>query len=386
MIYSVRELAAILDVSEYNTLFEDVIIKHTEIDSRYVIKAEETIFFALKGNQLDGHEFIPDLIEKGVQVFVVSNDIKIKNACFLIVPDVLRALQKLASYHRSRFLIPVIGITGSNGKTIVKEWLNTILQEKYIICKNPKSFNSQLGVALSVLELNESHQLGIFEAGISKPCEMDLLREMIQPTVGIITNIGDAHQAGFSGMDEKTKEKLILFNGVQKLIYCKDYQSIEHHRKQHLNNRNWSQKLDADYNVVTLKKHKKGLHLKLKYKELISDFELNFQDEASLENILHCIVLALELQLTTSEIQAGINQLHNLTMRLEQKEGINGCILINDSYSLDFKSLQLALQFVDQQNQQLPRTLVLTDFAEQKGTLDLWPSVEYLLEKYKIQN
>ncbi|MGB3084272.1 MAG: bifunctional UDP-N-acetylmuramoyl-tripeptide:D-alanyl-D-alanine ligase/alanine racemase [Saprospiraceae bacterium] len=385
MIYSVRELAAILDVSEYNTLFEDVIIKHTEIDSRYVIKAEETIFFALKGNQLDGHEFVPDLIEKGVQVFVVSNDIKIKNACFLIVPDVLRALQKLASYHRSRFLIPVIGITGSNGKTIVKEWLNTILQEKYIICKNPKSFNSQLGVALSVLELNESHQLGIFEAGISKPCEMDLLREMIQPTIGIITNIGDAHQAGFSGMDEKTKEKLILFNGVQKLIYCKDYQSIEHHRKQHLNNRNWSQKLDADYNVVTLKKHKKGLHLKLKYKELISDFELNFQDEASLENILHCIVLALELQLTTSEIQAGINQLHNLTMRLEQKEGINGCILINDSYSLDFKSLQLALQFVDQQNQQLPRTLVLTDFAEQKGTLDLWPSVEYLLEKYKIQ-
>ncbi len=387
MKYSVRQLAEILGVSDYNHKLADQILQFPEIDSRYIMHPESSVFFALQGIQKDGHSFIPECIEKGVRVFVIQDPtVAYQDAvCFLMVPNVLRALQKLACFHRSRFLVPVIGITGSNGKTIVKEWLSSILQHKFLVCKNPKSYNSQLGVALSVLELNEEHEIGIFEAGISRAGEMDYLKEMIQPSIGILTNIGDAHQAGFSGTDEKTREKLKLFEGVQKLIYCKDYQSIDYHRKNHLNNLCWSQKLEADLQIQRIVKTETGLQLTIQVRERSFSFQLAFRDEASLENVLHVITTCIELQLSQEEIQNGLNQLHNLSMRLEQKEGINGCILINDSYSLDLKSLQLALQFVDQQNQQLSRTLVLSDFAEQKNPIELWQSVSYLIEKYKIQ-
>ncbi len=387
MEYTVREIANILNVSEYNRNLSDLLLNHPEIDSRLIINPESCLFFALKGNHSDGHEFIPELKRKGVKVFVVSEsfDLIDDSVCFFRMKDVLRSLQKLASFHRSRFLIPVVGITGSNGKTIVKEWLSSILQHKFNICKSPKSFNSQLGVALSVLELNDSHQLGIFEAGISKTGEMENLQEMIQPTIGLLTNIGDAHQSGFSGMDEKTREKLRLFESVSKFVYCKDYESVEYHRKKHLNNISWSRKEDADFKVIEFSKSQNGLLLKIAHKNQIFQFILKFEDEASIENLLHCIVLSLELGLKAASIQKGLDQLHNLAMRLEQKEGINGCILINDSYSLDLKSLQLALQFVDQQNHQMPRTLILTDFADQKNSKEFWYSVEYLLSKYQIQ-
>ncbi|HEX5625149.1 MAG TPA: bifunctional UDP-N-acetylmuramoyl-tripeptide:D-alanyl-D-alanine ligase/alanine racemase, partial [Saprospiraceae bacterium] len=369
-----------------NTRMSDVYLTQAETDSRYILDPESALFFALKGSQKDGHEFIPELIQKGVRVFVVTHAPKSQSdeQCFLVVDDVLRALQRLASYHRSRFLIPVIGITGSNGKTIVKEWLYAILQESFQVCKSPKSYNSQLGVALSVLELREDHEIALFEAGISRSGEMSYLRDMIQPTIGLITNIGDAHQSGFSGGDEKTREKLLLFDGAQKVIYCKDYPSIDYYRKHHLNNVSWSQKLDADYVVESLTKKSGGLHMILRNAERSYGFRMRFEDEASLENATHCIVAALELGLTEEQIQKGLDQLHNLSMRLEQKEGINGCILINDSYSLDLKSLQLALQFVDQQNQTLPRTLVLSDFAGQTHTSERWSMVSYLLTKYQV--
>lgn len=387
MNYRVSQLAEILNVKDYNRALSDVTILHVETDSRYIMHPESSAFFALQGIQKDGHAFINESIEKGIRVFIVSNydPVSDDKLCFLKVANVLHALQKLASYHRSKFLIPVIGVTGSNGKTIVKEWLASLLQTKFQICKNPKSYNSQLGVALSVLELSEEHELAIFEAGISTVGEMDTLREMIQPTLGILTNIGDAHQAGFSGIDEKTREKLKLFDGVQKLIYCKDYESIDHHRKNHLNNLSWSQKLQAALQIQKVKKTNTGVQIDLSYNQKAYSFSLAFRDEASLENCMHVLTMCIDLGLTEFEIQSGLDHLHNLSMRLEQKEGINGCILINDSYSLDLKSLQLALQFVDQQNQQLARTLVLTDFAEQKNPAELWSSVAYLLEKYKIQ-
>jgi alanine racemase len=387
MEYTVHELAEILNVKEYDRNFSHLLLKHPEFDSRHVINPELSLFFALKGNQTDGHDFIPELKEKGVKVFVVSEKYQVEDssACYLKTKDVLLSLQKLASHHRSRFLIPVIGITGSNGKTIVKEWLASILQAKFNICKSPKSFNSQLGVALSVLELNENHQLGIFEAGISRAGEMNSLKEMIQPTIGLLTNIGDAHQAGFTGKDEKTREKLKLFEGVSKFIYCKDYESVAYHRKFHLNNISWSRNDAADYGISGLYKKPEGLSINVKHSDQEFQFTLGFEDEASIENLIHCIVVSLELGMKTSAIQKGLSTLQNLAMRLEQKEGINGCILINDSYSLDFKSLQLALQFVDQQNHQLPRTIMLTDFAEQKSTNEFWSSVEYLLTKFKIQ-
>ncbi len=387
MEYTVHELADILNVKEYDRNYSHLLLKHPEFDSRHVINPESSLFFALKGNKTDGHDFIPELKNKGVKVFMVSDSYHFEDAsvCLLKTKDVLLSLQKLASHHRSRFLIPVIGITGSNGKTIVKEWLASILQPKFKICKSPKSYNSQLGVALSILELNETHQLGIFEAGISRVGEMNSLKEMIQPTIGLLTNIGDAHQAGFSGKDEKTREKLKLFEGVSKFIYCKDYESVHYHRKHHLNNISWSRNESADYCIGELRKKPEGLSIKIKHSDQEFQFTLGFEDEASIENLIHCIVVSLELGMKASGIQKGLNSLQNLAMRLEQKEGINGCILINDSYSLDLKSLQLALQFVDQQNHQLPRTLILTDFAEQKSSDDFWSSVEYLLTKFKIQ-
>ncbi len=387
MKFYVKDIAALFHCNTYERSFDDVELHVAETDSRHILNPAETLFFALKGSRTDGHDFIPQLIEQGVRVFVVQDSFTgtFPTVCLLRVSNVLEALQTLAAAHRSRFHIPVIGITGSNGKTIVKEWLSLLLQEKFKICKNPKSYNSQLGVALSVLELDASHQLALFEAGISKTGEMDALLNMIQPNIGLMTNIGDAHQAGFSGMDEKTREKLKLFANVQTFVYCKDYQSIHYQRAGKTGNVCWSQKMDADYVIRELRKQTSGLRLTIAHKGTDYQFQIHFEDEASLENVMHCIVMCLELGLTQQEIQQGLQLLYSLSMRLEQKEGLNGCILINDSYSLDFKSLQLALQFADQQNQQLPRTLILSDFAEQKSPESLWPTVDYLLNKYRIQ-
>lgn len=386
MEYTVGQIAEILGINTFNSDLSEHVIKHPETDSRHIFNPESTLFFALKGNHTDGHHYIQNLIEKGVKVFVVNELPLLHDAsvCFLQVSNVLTAIQKLAQHHRSTFQIPVIGITGSNGKTIVKEWLSVILQDKFNICKNPKSYNSQLGVALSVLDLNEEHQLAIFEAGISKKGEMELLQNMIQPTLGIFTNIGDAHQAGFSGMDDKTQEKLILFNKVSKLIYCRDYDSIFHHRRNYDNNIEWTYGDDGTYKVNYSLIQQSRSQLQIVLNDTVFEFNLTFHDEASIENVVHCIILSLELGMDPQSIQTGINQLQNLAMRMEQKEGINSCILINDSYSLDLKSLQLALQFVDQQNHQLPRTLILTDFAEQKNSGDVWTSVAYLLSKYQF--
>lgn len=387
MNFTVHQICEILQCSDYNRTFDEIHLSILETDSRAIVKPEQSLFCALKGSRTDGHAFITKLAKQGVRVFLVRSDFvsDLNDACLIRVPDVLKAIQALAIAHRKQFNIPVIGITGSNGKTIVKEWLYNLLQNKFRICKNPKSYNSQLGVALSVLELNESHELGIFEAGISAKGDMKSLAEMIQANMGLITNIGDAHQAGFSGMDEKTKEKLSLFSDANKLIYRKDYQSIDYHIG-HLNKSiSWSQKLEADYIIEHLKRSDSTLHIQLRHNLAVYHFHINFGDEASLENIMHCLVLSIELGLTEEEIQTGLYQLHNMPMRLEQKEGLNGCVLINDSYSLDYKSLQLALQFVDQQDRHLPRTLVLSDFPEQKSTQELWKAVAELLTKYQIQ-
>jgi Alr-MurF fusion protein len=386
MEYTVCEIAEILGISEYTKNLSGHILLHPEVDSRHIIDPDTTLFFACKGNLTDGHYFIPELIEKGVKAFVVQElpQNQPESVCFFQVSDTITALQQLAIYHRSCFQIPVIGITGSNGKTIVKEWLSLILQNKYTVCKNPKSFNSQLGVALSVLELNKDHQIAIFEAGISKKDEMKNLERMIQPNLGIFTNIGDAHQAGFSGMDEKTREKLILFEHVSKLIYCRDYESIAYHRKHFDGNIEWSFKENSLYNVKRSLRNGGICQLQISKKNIDVTYNLNFYDEASVENVIHCIIISMELGLTSELIQSGLQQLHSLPMRMEQKEGINGCILINDSYSLDLKSFQLALQFVDQQNHFLPRTIILTDFADQKNLTNLWKSVADLLHKYKF--
>ena len=207
----------------------DAVIDYLLIDSRRVIFPATSLFFALQGPRRDGHSFIDELYVKGVRYFVVSNEIEqtdFPEAIFLQVPDTLRSLQQVAAFHRKTFSIPVIGITGSNGKTIVKEWLNQLLEDNYQIIRSPKSYNSQIGVPLSVWPMHERHELGIFEAGISQSGEMERLQKIIQPTIGIFTNIGEAHSENFLNARQKINEKLRLFTDVEVLIYCKDYPEI----------------------------------------------------------------------------------------------------------------------------------------------------------------
>lgn len=387
MRYTVAELGTLFSCDTYERSFASYTVEHAETDSRSVLHPATTVFFALRGRRFNGEDFIPQLAGEGVRVFVVDSQcaLNLPDACLLRVPSVLDALQDLAIHHRKQYQIPVVGITGSNGKTIVKEWLYTLLRERYRVCKNPKSYNSQLGVALSVLELDHSHDIALFEAGISQTGEMDRLREMIQPTHGLITNLGDAHQAGFSSPDAKAQEKMQLFRDAANFIYRKDYASIDAMATLHGGGISWSQKLDAGYTIDRLHKKPHGLSVRLRRGNAIHSFDIPFEDEASLENGMHCIVASLELGLSAEEIQRGLRQLHALRMRLEQKEGLRGCLLINDSYSLDLKSLQLALQFVDQQNQSMPRTLVVSDFAGQQADDGLPEGVAQLAVKYQVQ-
>ncbi|MDQ3142111.1 MAG: bifunctional UDP-N-acetylmuramoyl-tripeptide:D-alanyl-D-alanine ligase/alanine racemase [Bacteroidota bacterium] len=387
MNYSVSALASIFQCTVVQE-FSHLTIQYVEFDSRYMLHPEKSVFFALQGDHTNGHQFIPNLIDRGVKVFVCGlhfPDKSYPNAVFLKVPDPLIALQHLAAFHRSQFTIPIIGITGSNGKTIVKEWLSQILQSSFTICKNPKSYNSQLGVALSLLELDSTDQMGIFEAGISTTGEMQQLFQMMKPDIGLITNIGDAHSIGFQSLEEKINEKLLLFSTCKKIIYCRDYTRIHEVLADKKEAISWSLKEKGTYYFQHTSTQQGKQILSMVYQNEPVNFEVPFYDFASIENIIHCIVCSLELNIPIPIIQESIKDLQGLSMRLEQKEGWNGCVLINDSYSLDFQSLQLALRFVEQQNQQLPRTLLLTDFQQQHSSHTLYRKVVDLIKKYQIR-
>lgn len=221
--YSIEQISKI--VIAKSIICSNSSIEHLLIDSRKISFAATSLFFAIVGNRRDGHNYIDDVYKQGVRNFVISNNVDTSNytdANFLIVNNTLKALQVLVAHHRKQFDISVVGITGSNGKTIVKEWLNQLLQNDYSICRSPKSYNSQIGVPLSVWQLNTKHNLAIFEAGISTIDEMENLQEIIQPTIGILTNIGVAHNDGFKNTEEKIQEKILLFKDCKQIIYCSD--------------------------------------------------------------------------------------------------------------------------------------------------------------------
>ena len=226
---SIKKVNTIVN-GELIRFYNDDPIRFLSIDSRKITTAQNTLFFAIPGERNDGHKYINNLIEKGVKNFVISTASSIKNTDpninFILVKNVIDALQSLAAYHRNQFQIKTIGITGSNGKTIVKEWLSQLLDKEFEIIKSPKSYNSQVGVPLSVWSINEHHNLAIFEAGISMPGEMERLEKIIQPNVGIITNIGSPHSENFENNQKKTFEKIKLFEHVDSLIYCSDYKEI----------------------------------------------------------------------------------------------------------------------------------------------------------------
>ncbi|MDB5288499.1 MAG: bifunctional UDP-N-acetylmuramoyl-tripeptide:D-alanyl-D-alanine ligase/alanine racemase [Mucilaginibacter sp.] len=362
--YSINDVKQIIGAT--GNIIADCTISVLVTDSRRIINPAASLFFALS-NRRDGHLFIADAYTAGVRNFVVNHqpDTIMPDANFLIVKDVLTALQELATHHRKQFNIPVIGITGSNGKTIVKEWLYQLICHEENIVRNPKSYNSQIGVPLSVWQMNAAHNLGIFEAGISTINEMDKLEAIIQPTIGVLTHIGTAHDEGFESRDEKIKEKLKLFKNCKQIIYNYD-QLVDY--KDELKSRDcftWSRKFDlADLYVFSETTISGRYYLRAMYKEEEIECLVPFRDEASIENAIVCWAVMLAMGYSASDADESIEKLSAVSMRLELKHGVNDCSVIDDSYNSDIQSLEIALNFLDQQNQHQKKTLILSDIYQ----------------------
>ncbi|WTM41857.1 bifunctional UDP-N-acetylmuramoyl-tripeptide:D-alanyl-D-alanine ligase/alanine racemase [Chitinophaga sp. 180180018-3] len=379
-------------------------IEHLLLDSRKLSFPETSLFIPLVSPRRNAHQYIEELYRKGVSNFIVSEPVpleKYPKANFILVKDTMQALHTLVAFHRQQFHIPVIGITGSNGKTIVKEWLFQLLEKDYNIVRSPKSYNSQIGVPLSVWQMKPEHQLAIFEAGISQPGEMVNLEKIIRPTIGIFTNIGEAHSEGFLNIRQKINEKLVLFAKSDILIYCKDYLALNecvlafHNQVGKKDNQegggggpelfSWSRKTDADLRVTSVDKNEHHTQIEVLYKQTSLHFRIPFVDEGSIENAIHCVALMLYLGKDPAVIQQRMDQLSNIAMRLELKQGINNCSVINDSYNLDLGSLTIALDFLQQQQQHATRTVILSDILQSgKSDASLYEEVADLLQKKGI--
>lgn len=347
-------------------------------DSRSLCFPEETLFFALKTKRNDGHKYIDDLYTRGVRNFVVStlpyNHTDLSHANFLLVPNTLKSLQRLAAKHRERFQVPVVGITGSNGKTVVKEWLYQLLSPDRIITRSPRSYNSQIGVPLSVWLMNEHTQLGIFEAGISEMGEMEQLHPIIRPTIGVLTNIGWAHQENFSSLQDKCMEKLELFKDCDVLIYNGDDPLINACvSKAIFASREiaWSRTdEERPLFIEAILKSQSSTTVRYRYLGFENQYTIPFIDDASIENSLHCLAVALYMMVSPEDITTRMATLEPIAMRLEVIEGKNGCVLINDSYNSDYASLDIALDFMHRRSDEKSRkrTLILSDILESGQT------------------
>jgi len=351
----------------------DPLIQHIFTDSRSPMAFDTALFLALKGERHDGHAFLPELYRQGVRNFIVSSgDSYMKEmpeACFIVVEDTLKAIQLFAAHHRGKFNIPVIGITGSNGKTIIKEWLFHLLEMDRNIVRSPKSYNSQLGVPLSVLLLDEKTTMAIFEAGISKPMEMIKIAAIIKPTIGILTNIGEAHQENFKDFSEKLIEKLKLFDSVETFFYCKDNTEIEKavnlcFTDRKINIFSWSKKDGADLKIKEIHKTARGTSILGEFRNSVNTIWIPFTDDASIENAIHCWLVILSLGMWSYRLNRRFESLPPVAMRLELKKGINSCTLINDSYNSDYVSLIVAIDFLMQQNQSPQKTVILSDILQ----------------------
>jgi len=356
---------------------------HISVDSRTLASTADTLFVALRGERNDGHRFIRELIQRGVRNFLIEDSDQEhpepEDANFVVVEDSLRALQNFVSYHRSKFNIPIIGITGSNGKTVVKEWLFQVLQGSRKIIRSPKSYNSQVGVPLSVWMLDSGYDLGIFEAGISKPGEMKFLQPVIYPDIGIITNVKEAHQENFRNYEEKAREKLVLFGQCKKIIYCRDHEIIDLLARKLYKKEEcftWSGREDANVIVKKVRQERDSSSLEFSYDDKTWIFKIPFTDDASLENISHVVTCLLWLGVDIKLIEKGLQTLTPVAMRLELIKGINQCTLINDSYNSDLASLAIALDFLNQQNQHQSKILILSDiFQSGRNETDLYREV-----------
>lgn len=389
--YNTKDISNIVEGKLFG---KPLVIKYLLIDSRNIISASDSLFFAIVGENNDGHNFIEDLYNHKVQNFVVStlpeNYKKYKTANFILVKNTLTALQQLTTFHRSQFDIPVVGITGSNGKTIIKEWLFQTLHNDKKIIRSPKSYNSQVGVPLSVWLLDKSCNFAIFEAGISKPQEMEKIQPIINPTIGIFTNIGDAHQKNFIDLNQKINEKIKLFYNCNTIIYRKDYELIDtqfktnpHFIKKHL--ATWSTKQKADLQIINIDKKNYNTLISAKYNNNIINIEIPFIDDASIENAIHVWLLMLLLNIANKQIAERMKALSPVAMRLELKKGINHCSIINDSYNSDIQSLTIALDFLNHQKQNNKNVLILSDILQSSySEKKLYKKVSELVNKKSI--
>lgn len=392
--YSINKIASIVNGKLFNGKPNTENISTLLTDSRKINSPSTSLFFALKGDRHDGHFFIPDLMNAGIVNFVVSDATvvqKFTTVNFILVDNTLDALQKLAAHHRQQFSFPVIGITGSNGKTIIKEWLYQLLREDYHIVRSPKSYNSQTGVPLSVWNGNNEHNLGIFEAGISMPGEMEKLEHILKPDIGIFSNIGSSHDEHFQSRTEKIKEKLKLFSHASLLIFCKDYTGIAEQIQTAeiipptCKTFTWSRRIKADLQIGKVTKENNETQMQGTYQNRFISIKIPFTDEASVENAINCWALMLHLKIDDEVIAERMELLSPVAMRLEMKEGINHCSIINDSYNSDLGSLNIALDFLNQQKNFNKRTLVLSDILQSgKNEESLYKEVALLIRQKNI--
>ncbi|MDE3145580.1 MAG: alanine racemase, partial [Bacteroidota bacterium] len=386
MPYKIQNIASIINADA--KIIADAEIEYLLIDSRKIIFPTVSLFFALHGPRRDGHQFIVEVYERGVRNFVVKKGFdasSFNKANFLFVNDVLQTLQALAAFHRKQFSIPVIGITGSNGKTIVKEWLYQLLQEDENIVRSPRSYNSQVGVPLSVWQINKQNTLGIFEAGISTKNEMPQLEQIIQPTIGVLTNIGEAHSEGFTNDAEKINEKLKLFSHCTQLIFQKEILPDDFHLPQ-TKLFSWSKKnVGATVFIKEEIKTSANTLLTIVYQNQSQKIVAPFTDAASIDNAVTCYCTLLSLNYSNEIIAKRLLQLTPVEMRLQLKKGINNCSVLNDSYSNDISSLSIALDYLKQQSGNKTTTVIFSDIL-QSGLSDdeLYRQVAVQLQERKI--
>ena len=379
-------------------MVEDVHVENIIIDSRKILFPEQSLFFAINGPNRSGASFIEDLYQKNVRNFIVDKSFNISelkqfpNANFLQRENVLHALQSFAAFHRTQFSLKTIGITGSNGKTIIKDWLGNLLQQKYNIVKSPKSYNSQIGVPLSILRIEPQHDLGIFEAGISMRDEMNRLQKIIRPEIGILTYMGNAHSEGFTSQAEKIDEKIKLFIASRQLICNNDDELVnerilEFKRTENpgINIFTWGKKMDSNLILSNVEKGISEAKLYCSYKQ--TDFVINipFVDDASIFNAMTCCATMLFLNYDFNEIKVLIREIKQVEMRLELKQGINQCAIINDSYNIDLDSIQIALDFLSQQVTQSNKTIILSDVYQSALSEEiLYQKIAALLKQKNI--
>jgi alanine racemase len=390
LIYTAKDIAAILAAE---ALITDATarVEYLVTDSRRISFPITSLFFALQTARRDAHQFIEEVHERGVNNFVVRKGFDTSaftNANFIFVDDTLKSLQSLVAHHRRQFNYPVIGITGSNGKTIVKEWLYQLLSPDYHIVRSPRSYNSQVGVPLSVWQMSEENNLGIFEAGISMPGEMDALQKIIDPAIGVLTNIGDAHNDGFINHAQKLKEKLKLFKNCETVIGREQDLASQGAFLEYLAKAlailTWGYSNKNTFVISGIEKQKAFTQLNITYKEIILHLSIPFTDNASIENAITCACVLLQLGTDRNIIAERMKHLQPIDMRLQLIHGINNCVVINDSYSFDINSLSIGLDFLLQQRQHSLKTVIISDIPSAQNS-EPYEEVAAMLQARNIE-